>query len=181
MIRRAVILLGLAALGGTTGWWVGQWALQTPPSAGSTSFIKPGEPVPDLHWPRLDGKGEISLAALRGRPVLLNFWASWCGPCVQEMPLLAAYAREQGDIGVQVIGVALDTESDVRAFLEKMKVPYPNAVEPPSRNDSSNRLGNHADVLPYSVLIDADGRMKAAKSGSFEASELRAWANQAKP
>lgn len=181
MIRRAVILLVLAALGGVAGWWVGQWALPGQPARVAASFATSGEPVPDMRWPRLDGTGEIALAALRGRPILLNFWASWCGPCIHEMPLLDAYAREQADHGVQVIGIALDSEDDVRAFLAKMPVTYPNAVEPPSREDSSNRLGNKADVLPYSVLIDADGRMIAAKSGSFQAPELRAWASQASP
>src|SRR3546814_9584857 len=78
---------------------------------------------------------------------MINYWASWCGPCIHEMPILDAFARAQGADGVQVLGVALDNEASVREFLAKLPVSYRIALEIPSGDDSSVRLGNGQNVL----------------------------------
>src|SRR3546814_11000761 len=106
---------------------------------------------------------------------MINYWASWCGPCIHEMPILDAFARAQGADGVQVLGVALDNEASVREFLAKLPVSYRIALEIPSGDDSSVRLGNGQNVLPFSVLIDAQGRVQAQKAGSFSHKALAQW------
>lgn len=137
-----------------------------------------GDRVPPFELAVLDG-GRRTLPT-PGRPVLINYWASWCGPCVREMPLLDAYARTPstaGDVVPQVIGVALDEADPVRTFLKQQAVGFPILVEPPGPAvDSAARLGNHRNVLPFSVLVGADGRVKARRYGAFSSPEdLRDW------
>jgi thiol-disulfide isomerase/thioredoxin len=121
----------------------------------------------------------VILPAL-GKPMLVNYWASWCGPCREEMPLLSAFAKQQGGNGVQVLGIALEEAEPARAFLAARPVDYPVAHEQPSPTDSSVALGNRLGVLPYSVLIGADGRVLARRAGNFrDRADLQAWLDAA--
>lgn len=179
-MRNTLLLLVIAVLGGLSGLLVGRHfsAPQPPPAAAGPGAVSVGQTAPALSWPGLDGH-TAALSALRGRPVLVNYWASWCGPCIQEMPVLDAFAKAQGADGVQVLGVALDNEAAVREFLAKLPVSYRIALETPSGDDSSVRLGNWQNVLPFSVLIDAKGRVQAQKAGSFSHQALAQWTAQA--
>jgi thiol-disulfide isomerase/thioredoxin len=179
-MRNTLLLLVIAVLGGLAGLLVGkQFALPPErPAPAGLNIVGVGDTVPALSWPQLDGT-TAELAALRGRPVLINYWASWCGPCIKEMPVLDAFAAEQGEHGVQVLGVALDSEVAVREFLAKLPVDYRIALEIPSADDSSVRMGNRQSVLPFSVLIDAEGKVTAQKAGSFSHKALAQWTSQA--
>ena len=97
----------------------------------------------------------------------MNLWASWCGPCIEEMPELDRFAREQGEAGVQVLGIALDDADAVRGFLQRVPVDYAIALDAPGPADAGVRLGNPRGVLPYTVLIDADGRLVRHRIGPF--------------
>lgn len=161
---------------------VGQRALQSvmsasapPPPAGVT-VAERGAPVPPMSLPDLDGKSVAVPGAYAGRPLLINVWASWCGPCIKEMPELQRYAAEQGNHGVQVIGIALDDEAAVRQFLKTTPVAYPILIEAAGPADAGVRLGNPKGVLPYSVLISADGRLLKQRIGPFEQGEIEGWA-----
>ncbi|ELQ06265.1 redoxin protein, partial [Xanthomonas translucens DAR61454] len=134
-----------------------------------------GDPAPALRLPTLDG-GTLTLAQFRGRPLLVNVWASWCEPCVREMPELDRLARAQPADGLQVLGIALDRPEDVRAFLQRIPIAYPIALEPPGPADASVRLGDTQGLLPYSVLIDANGRIVRQKLGPFAPGEAERWA-----
>lgn len=134
-----------------------------------------GEPVPTIELPSLSGEKVTLPDAYAGRPVLINYWASWCGPCIEEMPELDRFAREQGERGVQVVGIALDERDAVRDFLARVPVAYPILLERPGPADSSVRLGNVRGVLPYSVLIGADGRIVKQKTGPFARGEVDGW------
>jgi len=136
-----------------------------------------GEPVADLRWPDLDGRTR-ALEEWQGRPVLLNYWASWCGPCIKEMPDLDAFASAQAEDGVQVIGIALDEAETVRAFLQRVPVGYPVLIEavPGGESGSSGQFGNTHGVLPYSVLLDAQGRVVRTRLGPLSVEELASWA-----
>jgi len=182
--HRAVLLVALAAAvaGAAAGvYWSGPRLDRTQAPAPATAadatvaVADIGAPMPPLTLPGLDGQPVDLAARYRGRPLLINAWASWCGPCVEEMPALDAFARSQGARGVQVIGLALDTPEAVRAFLTRVPVHYPIVHQLPAADDASVRLGNGQGVLPYSVLIGADGRILKRKLGPFRPGELEAW------
>lgn len=113
-----------------------------------------------------------------GRPQLINLWASWCGPCIEEMPELDRFAGQQGDQGTQVVGIALDDADAVRAFLERVPVRYPILIDAAGPADAGVQLGNVKGVLPYSVLVDAQGRLLKQKVGPFRDGEIDSWAAQ---
>ncbi len=106
--------------------------------------------------------------AWAGKTTLVNLWATWCAPCLKEMPELQAFASEQPANGVQIVGIALDDAASVRAMLERLSITYPNLIDAPGPADAGVRLGNPAGVLPYSVLVSADGRVLKTKIGPFE-------------
>ncbi|MBB5209719.1 TlpA disulfide reductase family protein [Chiayiivirga flava] len=146
-----------------------------PPLPAGVTVTPRGEVAPDFVFTARDG-AQRRLSEFRGRPVLINYWASWCGPCVDEMPLLDAFAASQPPDGVQVLGVALDDPDSVAAFLAEAPVAFTILLDEPGPGDSSVRLGNRRSVLPFSVLLDADGRVMKTKLGAFDAERLEAWA-----
>src|SRR3546814_16832806 len=119
-MRNPLILLVIAVLGGLSGLLVGRHfsAPQPPPTAAGPSAVRVGQAVPALSWPDLNGH-TAALSALRGRPVMINYWASWCGPCIPEMTTLDAFARAQGADGRQVVGCGSDESSVGRGGVGK--------------------------------------------------------------
>lgn len=109
------------------------------------------------------------------RLTLVNIWASWCGPCIEEMPELQRFHAEQAANGVHVVGIALDDRAAVEAFLHRIPVGYPILLDAPGPADAGVRLGNPAGVLPYTALLDADGRLLRQKIGPFEQGEIDSW------
>ena len=199
MRHGAVVLIALLAAGlgvgagllvsGPGPVWrteLGQRALQAaaetakPPPEG-VPMARRGDPLPAMLLPALSG-GQVQLPeAYAGRPLLINFWASWCAPCVKEMPELDRYARTQGAGGVQVVGIALDDAASVQAFLARVPVSYPILLDMPGPADSSVQVGNVMSVLPYTVLVGADGRILRQRSGLFDPGELEGFARPAAP
>lgn len=127
-----------------------------------------GDIVPVMRLSTVDGTRTDIPKAWAGRTTLVNLWASWCAPCLKEMPELQAFAGQQGVNGVQVVGIALDDATPVRAFLQQHNIIYPNLVDAAGPADAGVRLGNPAGVLPYSVLVSAEGRVLKTKIGPFE-------------
>ena len=139
-------------------------------------MAKRGEPIPAITLPDLDGTPRTLPDAWPSRPLLVNLWASWCGPCIEEMPELQRFAAEQGANGVQVVGIALDDAASVQAFLERIPVAYPILLDTPGPADAGVRLGNPKGVLPYSVLVSADGVLLKQRIGPFAPGEISGWA-----
>jgi thiol-disulfide isomerase/thioredoxin len=188
-----LVALAAAGLGVAVSVWLngpspllhtelGQRALQGAMSASApeppadVKIAERGDILPAFNLPGLDGETVALPGAYAGRPLLVNVWASWCGPCIKEMPELDRYARAQDANGTQVVGIALDDADAVRAFLTRIPVSYPVLVDAPGPRDAGVRLGNPKGVLPYSVLLDPQGRMLKQKIGPFREGEIDAWA-----
>jgi len=186
-MRRAVWwVAGIAAAAGlSAGAWLSR---PTPPPVASMSApatplksampvqgVQIGELMPAFTLPDLDGMPVQFPDRFKGKPLLINVWASWCAPCIEEMPELARFAARHADAGPQVVGLALDTPEAVLDFLGNVPVYYPIVIETPGPNDASVKLGNSQGLLPYSVLVDAQGRVLKQKLGPFKAGEIDAW------
>ena len=154
----------------------GALSASTPPAPAGLAVAERGEPLPTFRLSGLDGQSVDLPRAYAGRPLLINVWASWCGPCIEEMPELQRYFAEQGDKGTQVVGIALDDVDAVRAFLQTTPVAYPILLDAPGPADAGVRLGNPKGVLPYSILVSADGRLLKQRIGPFEHGEISDWA-----
>ncbi|NML33690.1 TlpA family protein disulfide reductase [Paraburkholderia antibiotica] len=120
----------------------------------------------------VNGKPQ-SLSLLKGHPIVVNFWASWCGPCVEEMPELSQIQREYAKKGIQFVGLGVDSDKNIQAFLQKVKVAYPIYVIGFGGADLARAFGNNAGGLPFTVVIDAKGNIRSTKLGQIDAAALR--------
>jgi thiol-disulfide isomerase/thioredoxin len=118
------------------------------------------------------------LADLKGQPLILNFWATWCAPCVKEMPLLDGFYREHRARGWQVVGLAVDSPTPVREFLGKLPVSFPIGLAGLNGVELSRSLGNPSGALPFSVLFDRGGRAVVRKLGLLKPADLADWLRQ---
>jgi thiol-disulfide isomerase/thioredoxin len=121
----------------------------------------------------LSGKPQ-ALAQWKGKPLLVNFWASWCAPCVQEMPELSELAAKDGGKHVNVIGIGIDSPANLAQFASKIKIAYPLYVGGMGGTDLARELGNAKGGLPYTVLIGADGQVRKTYLGRLKFDQLRA-------
>jgi thiol-disulfide isomerase/thioredoxin len=175
LLAGAGIALASMGLGGLLRWQM----TQPPPVAPDPAPPAPGRPADlwGLDFPTPAG-GRLSMAGLRGRPLVLNFWATWCAPCVEEMPLLDAFEREHRGAGWQVVGLALDGAAAVQEFLGRTPVGFAIGLAQGQGVSLSRLLGNTRGALPFSVAFNAHGEAFARKLGALNAQELSAWAVQ---
>lgn len=148
-VTLAAAVLAVAALGGCVGEG-GEGRFSGPPQV--------GDPIPDFAAPSLATGDTVSLASLRGRPVVVNLWATWCAPCRHETPYLQSVYERYRDRGLQMVGVTVDGRSATDAalgFLEEMGVTYIQLHDPAMRSlDVFQVIG-----LPATYVAAADGRL----------------------
>jgi thiol-disulfide isomerase/thioredoxin len=118
----------------------------------------------------------VRLQAFRGKPLLINFWATWCPPCIEELPLLNDFFKQNQTKGWQVLGLAVDRPSAVQGFLQKMPLNFPVGLAGANGTELANQLGNPSGALPFSVAIGAQGAVLQRKLGRLRAQELDSWA-----
>lgn len=153
---------------------------RAPAAPAGVSVAEKGGIVPAMTLSDSSGQPVTIPAAWAGRPTLVNLWATWCAPCLKEMPDLQAFADAQGATGVRVVGIALDDAAAVAAFLRQHGITYPVLLDAAGPADAGVRLGNPAGVLPYSVLVSDDGRLLKTRIGPFtDAAEIAEWAGAA--
>ncbi|MGJ7510658.1 TlpA disulfide reductase family protein [Variovorax sp. GT1P44] len=168
--RRGLLFGAVAAVAAVAGVGGAFWRSQ--------SAQRGGERLDDAFWSqrfeRPEG-GEVALDALRGKPMLINFWATWCPPCVEEMPMIDAFFRENAANGWQVVGLAIDQPSAVRKFLAKTPVSYPIGMAGLNGTELVKQLGNTAGGLPFTLFVDGGGSVAARKMGKLEVGDLQSW------
>ncbi len=108
-----------------------------------------------------------------GRPILINFWATWCAPCRREMPLLQKLHEESGNDGLQVIGIAIDRAPDVSAFTIETGITYPILVGQEDAIEVTDGFGLDFLGLPFTVLVDQDGQILKIQLGELHADDLK--------
>ena len=118
----------------------------------------------------------LSMASLRGKTLLLNFWATWCPPCVEELPLIDRFFKENSKKGWQVLGLAVDQLAAVNRFLAKTPVEFPVALAGMSGVALGKSLGNLGGGLPFTVVLGLDGSTLHRKMGRLTPDDLLAWA-----
>jgi thiol-disulfide isomerase/thioredoxin len=119
--------------------------------------------------------GTLVLASLRGRPVLINFWATWCPPCIKEMPMLDRFQRDKQSTGWRVVGLAVDAAVPVREYLGRLPVSFAIGLAGMEGAGLSRRLGNVNGGLPFTVVLDRGGKVMDRKLGALDPEHLERW------
>ncbi|HEX5484569.1 MAG TPA: TlpA disulfide reductase family protein [Limnobacter sp.] len=162
-MKKTALTIGLAVLALVVGVFVG-----TLPKHSTEGYPLTG------HTFNTFKGGSLDLAALRGKKVVLNFWATWCPPCVEEMPELSALYPALKAQQVELIGIAVDNTANVNTFLEKTPVSYPVALAGFGGSELAEKLGNSQGGLPFTVVLDEDGNVLMKKAGRIQMSEIKA-------
>ncbi len=184
MKRRTALTAGIAAVAAVAGVSLGMRTLRQassePDAAQSAPSSAAATDLSDLwslRFERPEG-GELVLRRLLGRPTLVNFWATWCPPCVKELPLLDAFHAASGDRGFQVVGLAVDGPTPVREFLARAPVRFPIGLAGLDGVAIGRALGNTTGALPFTVICDAAGRVLDRKLGELTSDDLARWRSQ---
>jgi thiol-disulfide isomerase/thioredoxin len=165
----AVLLVTLLA--GTGFYLAGRVAPKPPPEPGAVA-ISPGALLA-TGFADLEGRSQ-TLAAYAGRVVVLNFWATWCAPCREEMPGFVQLQSRWADRGIQFVGLAYDDPTKVAVFGRELGVNYPLWVGGPEVMDTSRRLGNRLGVLPHTVILGPGGEVLETRIGLYRETDLEA-------
>jgi thiol-disulfide isomerase/thioredoxin len=152
MDKRLFYALPLALAALTAGIWLAQtrYAPQAPTTSTATLW--------QLSFPDAQGRPQ-PLSQWRGQILVLNFWASWCAPCREEMPDFAALRAQYRPRGVEFVGLAIDNSANVAQFLQRQPVNYPILVGEGAASNLARQLGNPSGALPYTIVLDRDGNI----------------------
>ena len=121
------------------------------------------------------GGAPLAMADFKGRPLLVNFWATWCPPCIEELPLLSRFYTLVKDKNWQILGLAIDQPDLVQRFLGRAPVSFPVAMAGPVGVELTKKLGNSAGGLPFTVVFDRSGAIQHRKLGQLQAGDLNTW------
>lgn len=136
------------------------------------------KPAPDGLWARqwTSPQGQtFAMQSFRGRPLLINFWATWCPPCIEELPLIEAFYQQNKANGWQVLGLAVDKQERVQTFLGNAPVSFPIGMAGLEGTELSRALGNVTGSLPFTVVFTSDGQIAQRKLGLLHQQDLDQW------
>ena len=168
MKRRHLMGAGVGALAAAGGFGAWLWSDRQRHAAADEHGVW------SMRLKRPDGS-ELEMATLRGKPLLLNFWATWCPPCVKEMPLLDQFQREQADRW-HVVGWAVDNQKPVVDYLKRVPVGFEIGMAGFAGIALSRELGNTQGALPFSVVFNAAGVLVERHLGETNEAQLTSWA-----
>lgn len=179
---RRRLLGGVAAAATVAGVGFARWHAGTAPEPRAPNLGQPSaaQDFWQLQMPTPTGSS-LALASLQGRPLLVNFWATWCPPCVAELPLINAFYLKNKAKSWQVLGIAVDKLEPVQAFLAKVPLQFPVVLAGMQGVEMSRQWGNLAGGLPFSLVLGSNGAVVQRKMGQLAESDLAAWAGLFKP
>lgn len=163
--RNTLILVGVAAAAAGTGFLAGPRILER--GAGEAEALRAAR------FLDLSGKSR-TLADWHGKVLIVNFWASWCAPCLEEIPILVAVREAYSSLGVEIVGIAIDLQAKIVEFAKKLSISYPLLIADAAGLDLMRRLGNTAGGLPFTVFLDRDGVPVRHKLGALKRHEVEA-------
>jgi thiol-disulfide isomerase/thioredoxin len=186
MKRRGFVITAAAAGAAAAGAGL-YWQLQRPAApagpdaavdAETAGFWRMAFPLPDATPAGGTPPPPLQTARFFGQPLVLNFWGTWCPPCVKEMPELDRFAREHAAAGWRVLGLAVDNPRAVREFLVRVPVSYAIAMAGFEGSELARQLGNTQSGLPFTVLFGRDGRAVRRIAGETTAAALAQMARE---
>lgn len=161
-----IIFALLAALAiAASSYWLYQPQQQATGEVGTTSSTI--EPWPEFSL--ADLKGQVHHhSEWQGQVVVVNFWATWCPPCIEEIPIFIELQQKYGHQGVQFIGIAIDSLEKVKAFAQRLEINYPLLVDEEQAIDIAIQFGNHMGALPFTVFVNRQGNMVVQHPGALK-------------
>jgi len=161
--RRELVILGAVAAGAALAGGVAA-ALALQSRSGAAELL--ASSFPDL------SSQTRRLSEWQGRSLLCNFWATWCGPCREELPLLDAAQQQHARSGLQVVGIGIDSAANIREYVKVVQVGFPLLVGEFGAIALMRRLGNRSGGLPFTAVLDRAGRLRHRRLGAYSAAEL---------
>jgi thiol-disulfide isomerase/thioredoxin len=152
----------MAAVAGSGAHWFWDQSVDEPESM----------PLWRMQWPTPDG-GSLAMKSFAGKPVLVNFWATWCPPCIAELPLIERFYQENKAKNWQVLGIAVDRTEAVQPFLQQNPLSFPQAMAGMQGVELSRSLGNLSGALPFTVVFNATKVVVHRKMGTITENELQ--------
>ena len=175
--RRNLAVAGLATAAGLAGVGAAWWASRSSTGSAAENDVTidaPSAALWRLSFDTPDGK-TLAMSTLRGKFLLVNFWATWCPPCVEELPLLDQFHRENKGKNWQVVGLAVDQPSAVRQWLQAKPLSFPVGMAGFGGTELSKSLGNLAGSLPFSAVFSTTGALLQRKTGKLTPEDLALW------
>ncbi len=152
----------------------GMWARQGPGIVPRASVSEVADKGPLLLATKLpDASGTLqALDQWRGQILVANFWATWCPPCLKELPEFAQVSRRYADKGVQFVGISIDQVEAVQRFQAEHQIPYPLLIGSAQTLQLAADLGNPAQALPFTLILDRNGRIRDLRLGTLTEADL---------
>lgn len=169
-MRIALLVLMVAIAAGAAGYFAANSRIDPAPAAAAAQVS--ADPIFSAAIPDLNGQPQ-SFSQWRGKVLIVNFWATWCAPCLKEIPEFIELQEQYGKRGLQFVGIAVDQKDKVATYAQKTGINYPVLLGEAEAIDLSRKAGNRLGALPYTLIIDRQGQVVATELGGLTQAKLK--------